>query len=350
MEYQREAERRVRVGIVGVGSHSYRNVLPTLTYLPMELVAIADVDPDLGSATARQYGVQNAYTSATEMYANEQLDAVLLCVSPQLHPKLAIEAFEAGLHVWMEKPVATRVSEVDDMIAARGDRIAVVGFKKVFMPATEKAKELLALDAMAPLRSIVGVYPMNIPAGGQRAIDSGEASKWLADGCHPVSLLLEIGGPAESVTVHRGIDDSGALIIRHVNGAISNLHLAEKAPPFQPVERYVVFGGNQSIEIENSRKITYQRGTKLSYARGTSFTLPGTDSGAVVWEAQDGMNTLENKAVFTQGMYGELQYFADCVLSNTQATRANLEFARQVVSVYEAGLLSNDDAVQITDH
>ena len=46
MEYQREAGRRIRVGIVGAGSHSYRNIFPTLTYLPVELVAVADIDAE----------------------------------------------------------------------------------------------------------------------------------------------------------------------------------------------------------------------------------------------------------------------------------------------------------------
>jgi predicted dehydrogenase len=349
LEYQREADRKIRVGLVGVGSHSYRNILPTLTYLPMELVAIADVDAELGAKTARQYGLSKAYSSAKDMYANEQLDAVLLCVSPRLHPSLAIEAFEAGLHVWMEKPVATKVSEVDAMIAARGDRIAVVGYKKVFMPATEKALELMTDDSMAPLRTIVGIYSMDIPLGDRAAIEAGENTKWLVDGCHPVSLLLALGGAPESVAVHRGLDDSGVLVIRHTGGAISNLHLAHGSPSFQPVERYVIFGGSQSIEIENSRKIKYQRGIPFNYERSTSFTAPGTDSGAIVWEAQDGMNTLENKATFTQGLYGELQYFADCILSATPATRANLEFARDVASVYEAALLSDGDAVLVAD-
>lgn len=347
MEYQRDAEKKVRVGVVGLGSHSYRNVLPTLTYLPMELVAVADVDENVGAKTAQQYGLAKAYSSATEMYANEDLDAVLLCVSPQLHPQLAIEAFKAGLHVWMEKPVATMVSEVDDMIVARGDRVAVVGYKKVFMPATEKALELIGEEGMNPLRTIVGIYPMNIPHGDRSTIEARKTTKWLADGCHPVALLLALAGRPESVTVHRGLDESGVLVIRHVNGVISNLHLAHGAPPFQPVERYVVFGGSQSIEIENSRKLKYQRGIQFAYATGTSFANPGTDSGAIVWEAQDGMNTLENKAVFTQGMYGELKYFADCVLEGKAATRSSLEFARDVVSVYEAGILSDNDAVSV---
>ena len=348
MTYQRDFSRRVRLGIVGVGSHSYRNLLPTLTYLPADLVAIADVNKDLGDVTARQYGLQRSYQSAAEMYEAEDLDAVLLCVSPQLHPQLAREAFAAGLHVWLEKPVGTSVADVDSMIAARGDRIAVVGYKKVFMPAAIKARELLALEEFGQLRTISGLYPMNIPHGDEAFIARGEKNRWMIDGCHPTALLLSLAGPAAEVAVHRADDDSGVLVIRHESGVVTSLHLADSAPAFQPVERYYLLGQGKSVEIRNSRSITYQRGIDFAYATGTSFAPPGLESGGITWEAQDGMNTLENKAVFTQGMYGELKYFLDCVLAGTPAETSGLEFARSVMQVYEAAVLSDGRMVEIT--
>jgi len=39
-------------------------------------------------------------------------------------------------------------------------------------------------------------------------------------------------------------------------------------------------------------------------------------------------------------MFGELSYFLDCVLTGTEPTIANLEFARQIAGIYEAGILS----------
>ncbi|WP_401000733.1 Gfo/Idh/MocA family protein [Agromyces sp. GXQ0307] len=348
MTYQRDFDRRVRLGVVGVGSHSYRNLLPTLTYLPADLVAIADLDRELGDATARQYGLQRSYRSAAEMYAAEELDAVLLCVSPQLHPQLAREAFAAGLHVWLEKPVGTSVADVDSMIAAQGDRIAVVGYKKVFMPAATKARELLALDEFGPLHTMSGIYPMNIPRGDDESIARGGKNRWLIDGCHPTALLLSLAGPAAQVAVHRADDDSGVLVIRHESGTVTSLHLADSAPAFQPVERYFMVGQGRSVEIRNSRSITYQRGIPFSYATGTTFAPEGLDSGGITWEAQDGMNTLENKAVFTQGMYGELKYFLDCVLAGRPAEVSGLAFARQVMQVFEAAVRSDGDLVDIT--
>ena len=92
-----------------------------MNFLPVRVVAICDRDESLARHTADQYGAR-AYTGTTDMYRNEQLDAVFLSVSPQLHPELACEAFDAGLHVFMEKPPATRVAGVETMLHRRGPR------------------------------------------------------------------------------------------------------------------------------------------------------------------------------------------------------------------------------------
>lgn len=346
MEYQRDAEHPVRIGVVGVGSHCYRNILPTLTYLPVELIAVADVDQELAERTARQYGTK-AYTSATQMYKDESLDAVILCVSPQLHPVLAIEAFKAGLHVWMEKPAGVLASDVERMLAAQGDLVGVVGYKKAFMPAVRKALELLGEPSLSPLKTLVGIYPMGIPDNGREVLETKGTPNWLINGCHPLSALLTVGGPVETVAVHRGEHGGGSCTLMHSNGAVSNLILAEGAPMFQPFERYLFVGGNQTVEIENSRKLTYQRGIDFAYATGDSFAPPGLDGGAITWEAQDGLNTLENKAVFTQGVHAELAHFCEAIIDKKPATIGTLEFALELMRVYEAALLSEGTPVRV---
>ncbi len=40
MSYQRDYKKRLRVGMVGIGSHTYRNLLPTMNFLPVQLEAI----------------------------------------------------------------------------------------------------------------------------------------------------------------------------------------------------------------------------------------------------------------------------------------------------------------------
>lgn len=347
MQYQREATKRVRIGVVGVGSHSYRNILPTLTYLPVELIAVADVDMARAEQVAAQYGARSAHSSASDMYHANDLDAVLFTVSPEMHPDLAIEAFGAGLHVWMEKPAALRARRVKDMLAARGDRVAVVGYKKAFMPAVRKSLDILSMPGVGPVRSILGVYPSSFPADGAKALETGENNEWLANGSHPLSAMLELGGPVQAVTTFRSKHDGAALILKYESGAIGNLHLPKGVPTSQPFESYLVAAGNSSLSIENARKLTCQRGIEFSYSHGTTFAPAGMDGGATVWEAQDGLNTLENKSVFTQGVFNSLDHFADAILSGKPASTGTLEFAYHLTQVWEASLISDGRSIAI---
>ncbi|MCX7309594.1 MAG: Gfo/Idh/MocA family oxidoreductase, partial [Afipia sp.] len=199
------------------------------------------------------------------------LDAVFLCVSPVLHPQLACEAFDAGLHVWMEKPPARRASEIVKMIRHRKDRVAVVGFKKAFMPATQKVVEIFASAKLGPLRSILAEYPMTIPDDGEAVLRDGKVVNWLRNGCHPLSLCVTVGGPVTAVTVHRGSDGGGVCVLEFTNGAIGNFHMASGRNKGQTIERYSFFGDEGHVVIDNGLRVTMQRGIPFDYGKTTSY-------------------------------------------------------------------------------
>ena len=195
MSYQREFERYLKVGVVGVGSHGYRNILPTMNFLPVRLQAFCDVNLDLAQATASQFGVERCYVDGAEMYEKENLDAVFIAAPPKLHPELACAALDAGVPVWMEKPPGVRASDVEEMIRHRGDRVAVVGFKKAFMPSTRKVVEILGMSEYGPLQGMAAEYPMTIPEDGERILREQEHTNWLQNGCHPLSQMLAVAVP-----------------------------------------------------------------------------------------------------------------------------------------------------------
>ena len=184
MSEQREFEKKLNVGVVGVGSHAYRNILPTMTFLPVSLVAACDAacDIDLQRArlTAAQYGASAYYANPSTMYANENLDAVFLCTPPQVFLDLTCGAFDAGLNVWLEKPPGLNVSEVEEMIRYRKDKVAVVRFKKAFMPSTAKVIEIFSTEIYAPLISLLAVYPMTLPEIGKQVLREVQHTKLVA--------------------------------------------------------------------------------------------------------------------------------------------------------------------------
>jgi predicted dehydrogenase len=337
MTYQREFDRKLNIAIVGLGNHCYRNIIPVMHYLPVTIAAVCDIKEDVAKLTAAQFGCRY-YSSTEQLYEKESLDAVFLCVSPKLHPRLAIEAFRAGLHVWMEKPASMRASEVEEMIRERKDRVSVVGFKKVFMPATDKAAEIVNSDQYGKLLSILASYPMSLPENGKEALETGKSTPWLANGCHPLSLMMAVGGKVSSVTMHRDRNGRGLCWLEFASGATGNLHFASGP---HPLELYNFYGENWNLSIDNSLRVALNRGIPFQYNKTFNYIPSGTETGSIVWEPQNCLATLENKALFTQGIYGELKYFCDCVLNGWEATRGSLEFALEVAKVYEAVLLSN---------
>jgi len=342
MYFQREYQRRLKVGMVGIGKHSYRTLFATLHHLPVQLEAIAaHSDEERAKATAREHGCRH-YMSASEMYAKEKLDAVFVCVAPETHPELVCEALDAGLHVWLEKPPAMRASGVQRMIAHRRDRVVVVGFKKAFMPVVDKALEIASSPQYGKLRSILAVYPMTIPGEGQKVLDSGEFVNWLANGVHPVSFLMAIGGKVESVVAHTNAAGNGAFLIYFANGVIGNLHLASGP---HPMEAYSLYGEGWHCDIINNTRLALHRA--YGPTNTDTFTPSGFDTGAIVWEAQNCLATIENANLFTQGIYAEMKYFCDCVLEGRGAERGSLEFALELMKVYEAGLLSGGRRITI---
>ena len=338
--FQREFSRRLRVGMVGIGHHAYRSLLATMHYLPVELVAVsAHGNEARARLTAAEYGCRH-YMSPEAMYRAEDLEAVFVCVSPQAHPELVCEALDAGLHVWLEKPPAMRAEGVERMIAHRGDRVAVVGFKKAFMPVVDKALEIAG--ELGGLRSLLAVYPMSIPAEGEQVLAGDRVVNWLANGVHPLSLLMAVGGHVDSVAAHTGPTGHGAFVIHFAGGVVGTFHLA--SGPL-PMEAYALYGEGWHCDITNNNRLTLHRGYGPNNRH--TFLPAGFDTGAVVWEAQNCLATIENKSLFTQGIYAEMRYFCDCVIEGRAAERGSLEFALEVMKVYEAGLRSGGKPVRI---
>ncbi len=343
MSYQREFDKKINVGIIGIGSHGYRNILPLMNYLPVKVKAVCNRTADTGRITATQYAC-NHYQTPMEMYEKEDIDAVFINVNPKIHPSMVIEALDRGKHVWVEKPVATRAREVEDMIAHRKDRVVVVGFKKIFMPAAEKAIEIVNSPKYGNLRSALAVYPMTIPGNGREILEKGDAPNWLLNGVHPLSFLMAVGGRVSAVTAVCNEARNGILALQFANGAFGTFHLASGPQP--RLERYAVYADNWQLDIENTRVSLY-RGFKGVHGKITSYAPEGDDGGAIVWEASNCQAGLENKAEFTQGMYAAMMYFCDCVLQNRTAEKGTLEFSLEMMKVYEAALLSEGKTILI---
>ena len=148
---------KLKVGVIGCGLISKLRHIPAYKRLKdFNVQAVCDLNIDLARETAEEFKIPKFYTNTSKMFAEEDLDIVDICVPPQIHAPIAIEAMKSGSHVIMEKPMATRVSDCEEMIRVskkKNVKLSVV-HNDIFHPPFIKAKELYENGEIGDFRGI----------------------------------------------------------------------------------------------------------------------------------------------------------------------------------------------------
>src|SRR6185436_15017023 len=98
--------KKARIGVIGAGWWATTAHIPALQAHPdAELVALADLRPDILVKAAAKYGVSQTYTEYQEMLLRESLDGVVVAVWHAAHYDVARTCLEHNLHVLLEKPM-----------------------------------------------------------------------------------------------------------------------------------------------------------------------------------------------------------------------------------------------------
>lgn len=95
----------LKIAVIGCGNISVMHLDSIIALEEAELVAVCDNKPERANAAAEKYHAK-AYVDYKEMFQNENLDAVHLCLPHYLHTIVARDAFRAGIHVLSEKPMS----------------------------------------------------------------------------------------------------------------------------------------------------------------------------------------------------------------------------------------------------
>ncbi len=108
---------KIKLAVIGIGVMGNLHARDIDALASTELAAICDIDQAKANKYARMYSVP-AFTDYRDMLAQIELDAVLIATPHYDHPSIAIDAFERGIHVLTEKPIAVHVQAAQEMIAA----------------------------------------------------------------------------------------------------------------------------------------------------------------------------------------------------------------------------------------
>lgn len=203
-----------------------------------ELVAVWDDDVARGQAGADQFGVEFA-PDLDALLARDDLDAVTITTSTDVHRDLMVAAANAGKHIFTEKLLAPTVAEADEIIAAadaNGVKLAV-SLPRLSHGYTQAIREVIDSGELGRL-----TYG-RIRLSHDGAVSSGGSGGWLPErffdpktaiggaltdlGCHPVYLTqLFLGADPETVSAtYRsvaglGLEDNSVVTVGYADQKI----------------------------------------------------------------------------------------------------------------------------------
>jgi len=177
-----------------------------------EVVAMADVNAEAAKASAEANGIPTSYGDVAEMLASD-IDAVSIIVPNKFHAPLAIQALEAGKHVFCEKPPAISAPEVEEMIVARdkSGKHLMFNFNNRARPESREMMKFIESGAVGKINSAQAKWARRtgIPGFGgwftTKALSGGGP---VIDLLHMLDLAMYfMGNPKPSYVVGNIFDD-----------------------------------------------------------------------------------------------------------------------------------------------
>jgi predicted dehydrogenase len=318
------------VGVIGAGYWG-PNIVRNLYEAPgAEAVAVADLSQDRLDAISKRFPAVRVTTDYRELIDDPSIDAICVVTPVGTHRKLAEEAFAAGKHVFVEKPLARTVSDAEAIVRAgeRAGKTLMVGHTFVYNPAVVVVKGILDAKGIGEVHYLdsqrvnLGLHQFDINV--------------LWDlGPHDVSIALYwIDEEPEWVQcsgacfVQDGIEDVVFLMIGFPSGAIAHAHLSWLAP--SKLRTTIVIGSKKMIVYDDNQAVEKVKIYDQGVERLESDELRRS------YRAGD---IHSPRVPMTEALQIEMRHFIECVRDGKKP-RSDGEAGLQVVRVLELAMRS----------
>lgn len=251
------------IGIIGAGNFTSATILPSLNRIKASIKFIASSGGLSSTTMAKKYGIANSTTDYKEILNDSEVDLVLITTKHNMHASMVLEAINKSKSVFVEKPLALTLEELDEIIASYNvNNVSVsVGFNRRFSPISKQMKKLLGNDN-SPVNIIATMNAGFIPSdvwlhdmevGGGRII--GEA-------CHFIDLCTYLAGSKVTAVCMNSMGtnpkentDNASILLKYANGTNAVIHYFSNGSKAYSKERVEVFSQERTLIMDNWRKL-----------------------------------------------------------------------------------------------
>jgi predicted dehydrogenase/threonine dehydrogenase-like Zn-dependent dehydrogenase len=251
------------VGIIGAGNFTKMTMLPSLKGSGANYKCISSANGVTGTLLAKKHGFAASTTDNNAIYADSEIDLVMITTRHNKHAEQVIQSLQAGKHVFVEKPLALNHQELDAIIEAYEQSASksltlTVGFNRRFSPHAIAIKKAIGTG---PINIIATMNAGNIPpnvwvhdlqVGGGRII--GEACHFIdlcayLTGSKVVSVCMNAMGTAPNAQT-----DNASILLRFADGSNAVINYFSNGSKVYSKERLEVYSQDRTIIMDNFRK------------------------------------------------------------------------------------------------
>jgi predicted dehydrogenase len=312
------------------------NLLRNFSALPnCRVKYVVDSSPDRRAFVEANFPKTIAIHSIDQALSDPAVTGVIIATPARTHFELAKEALLAGKHVFVEKPLATKVTEVDelDRLAKQRELLVVAGHTFIYNAAVRYVKNLLDTGQLGEIRYI---YSQRLNLG---RIRSDIDALWNF-APHDISIIQYWLGDPVPLSVHRvgmdfiqkGVDDVAFLSIVYPQKIIANIHVSWLDP--QKVRKIIIVGSRKMVvydDVAEEKIAIYDKGIdrKAVLGQNMDFDNPCPDQ----FDYRRG-DILVPQVHFTEPLRVEAESFVESMWNGRKSV-TGIPHARNVVAILE---------------
>ncbi len=322
-------DRLLQVAAIGSGYWG-PNLIRNFVEIPhCDLRAIADLSPARLEAMRARYPHIETTTDYRTLF-DMDLDAVVICTPPHTHHQIAKDCLQHGLHVLVEKPMATNSADAQDLIdvAEEHDRVLMVGHTFIYNSAVQALKQMMSGGSLGDIHYIdavrvgLGLYHPTVNVVWDLAPHDVSILMYLLDAT-PVLVSAEA-----AACVQPSVEDVAYLTLMFPDGILTHVRVSWLDP--SKTRRITVVGSEKMVtydDVEPNEKIKI-------YDKGVVALKPSDSFGEFQFNYRYG-DIVAPFIEFHEPLRVEAEHFIDCVRTGAQPITDG-HAGLQVVRVIEA--------------
>jgi len=296
---------------------------------------VVDSSPERRAFVEANFPFSRAIETHQTVLEDPSVHGVVIATPAASHFSLVRDALDAGKHVFVEKPLATRVAEVDELSkrATKQNLVVMTGHTFVYNSAVRYVKRLIDAGELGELRYI---YSQRLNLGRIRSDidalwnfaphDISIIQYWLDDP-EPISI-----GRQGMAYMQEGIEDVVFLNLEYPGKVIANIHVSWLDP--QKVRKMIIVGSRKMVvydDIAENKLLIYDKGIDRRAVLGENMDFD--NPGGPQFDYRTG-DILMPEVKFAEPVRVEAEHFVDCI-RNSQEPLTGISHARNVVSILE---------------